>query len=374
MVRGRPATGHVRKLPSGRWQARYTFPGGAGRRPAPTTFQTKRDANAWLHQMDADVTRGAWRPGPATTIVSFADYSQRWLTARRVKGRPLADRTLEGYNDVLDKFILPTFRSLPMHTIDRTTIDHWYDRTATGRPTYRARSYSLLRAILATAVDDGYLDVNPAHIRGAGSSVRRHEVRPATLVELSAITAAMPPRYRLAIVLASFCALRFGELTELRRRDVDTKDGVLHVRRGVVLVDGRFVVKGPKSAAGVRDVAIPPVLLPLVREHLLAHAAPGPDGLLFSARSDPAAHLRQSSLAKVFYPARAAAGRPDLRFHDLRHTGAVLAAQTGATLAELMGRLGHSTAGAAMRYQHVASGRDAVIASRISDAIVAARS
>jgi integrase len=69
----------------------------------------------------------------------------------------------------------------------------------------------------------------------------------------------------------------------------------------------------------------------------------------------------------VYYPARKAAGRPDLRFHDLRHTGAVLAAATGATLAELMARLGHSTAGAALRYQHAAADRDKVIAAALSD-------
>ena len=51
---------------------------------------------------------------------------------------------------------------------------------------------------------------------------------------------------------------------------------------------------------------------------------------------------------------------------SLRHTGAVLAAQTGATLAELMGRLGHTTPGAALRYQHAAHGRDAEIARRLS--------
>jgi integrase len=69
----------------------------------------------------------------------------------------------------------------------------------------------------------------------------------------------------------------------------------------------------------------------------------------------------------VYYPAREAAGRPDLRFHDLRHTGAVLAAATGATLAELMARLGHSTAGAALRYQHEAAERDKVIAAALSE-------
>ena len=69
----------------------------------------------------------------------------------------------------------------------------------------------------------------------------------------------------------------------------------------------------------------------------------------------------------MFYPARSAAGRPGLRFHDLRHTGAVLAAATGATLAELMARLGHSTVSAAMRYQHAAEDRDKAIAAALSE-------
>ncbi len=58
--------------------------------------------------------------------------------------------------------------------------------------------------------------------------------------------------------------------------------------------------------------------------------------------------------------------RPDLRFHDLRHSGAVLAAVTGASLAELMARAGHSTPDAALRYQHVAKGRDREIAALLS--------
>ena len=65
---------------------------------------------------------------------------------------------------------------------------------------------------------------------------------------------------------------------------------------------------------------------------------------------------------KSYRKVREAAGRPYLRFHDLRHTGAVLAAATGATLVELMQRLGHTTPGAAMRYQHAARDRDAQIA------------
>ncbi|WP_141337017.1 tyrosine-type recombinase/integrase [Ornithinimicrobium kibberense] len=73
-----------------------------------------------------------------------------------------------------------------------------------------------------------------------------------------------------------------------------------------------------------------------------------------------------STLNKAWHPAWAAAGRPDLRWHDLRHTGAVFAAQAGATLAELMARLGHSTHKAALRYQHAAADRDARIAEALS--------
>ncbi|MFV0464158.1 MAG: tyrosine-type recombinase/integrase [Nostocoides sp.] len=147
---------------------------------------------------------------------------------------------------------------------------------------------------------------------------------------------------------------------------MDLRNKRVKVARGVVRAGGEFIVGPPKSDAGVRDVAIPPHLVPMVKKHLADHTAAGADALLFPAAADSDAHMAPSTLYKVYYPARKAAGRPDLRWHDLRHTGAVLAAQTGATLAELMGRLGHSTPGAAMRYQHAAADRDAEIAKRLS--------
>lgn len=66
--------------------------------------------------------------------------------------------------------------------------------------------------------------------------------------------------------------------------------------------------------------------------------------------------MKHGALYQVYRRARAAAGRPDLRSHDLRHTGATLAAQTGATLAELTNRLGHTTVAATLR-SHDASPR-----------------
>lgn len=359
--------GNIRKLPSGRFQARYTGPDGVSY-TGHTTFDTKGDAEAWLSTVRADIVRETWKPpaeARAARRLTFGEYAAAWLEGRKVKGKPLAARTREHYSSLLAEHILPTFAEVPLAAISPETVDRWYELCAVGRPTTQAHAYSLLRTILGTAVDRGLIKTaNPAKVRGGGSTSRAKKVKPATLGQLEAIASAVPDNYRLMMLLAAWCALRFGELAELRRGDVDTKNGVLHVRRGVVRAAGETIVKRPKTDAGVRDVAIPPHILPMVREHLLQHAEKGKEGLLFPAKGG--GQLRPSTLYRVFYPAREAAGRPDLRFHDLRHTGATLAAQTGATLAELMARLGHSTPAAALRYQHAAADRDQEIARKLS--------
>jgi integrase len=164
------------------------------------------------------------------------------------------------------------------------------------------------------------------------------------------------------VLLAAWCGLRFGELAELRRVDVD--GGVVHVSRAVVRLPGTLEVGTPKSAAGARTVAMPPHIRPEVETHLDAMEDKRPGALLFPAHRG--GHLAASTLNRHWNAARKAAGRPDLRWHDLRHTGATRAAQAGATTADLMARLGHSTIGAAMLYQHAAQDRDAQIAAAMS--------
>ena len=349
----------VRKLPSGRYQARYMAPDGL-RHNAPMTFDTIKDARTWLSTVRSDMARGLWQPVDRNKPETFAVYAEKWMLRRELK-----PRTAEHYRKLLDHQILPRFQDTPLAAISSERVRDWYADLDRSRPTLRAHAYSLLRTILATAVTDEKIPANPCHIRGAGASKRARRVKPATLAELEAIAASMPERYRPMVLLCSWCALRFGEVTELRRKDVDLKNGVIHVRRGVVRADGEVVVGTPKSDAGSRDVAIPPHLVPLLKQHRDAMPMRGQDALLFPA-ADGVSHLAPSSLYRVFYPARKAAGREDLRWHDLRHTGAVLAAQTGATLAELMGRLGHSSPAAALRYQHAAQDRDTQIAQALS--------
>ena len=190
-------------------------------------------------------------------------------------------------------------------------------------------------------------------------------IRPASVQELAAIVEAIPEHYRALVLLGAWCALRAGELLELRRRDVDLEYGTVRVERAVSWVRGKPVIGTPKSAAGTRTVAIPPHVVPAVAHHLEAFTGASPEGLLFPG-ADGVSNLQPSTFYTPWHLARTAAGRPDLRLHDLRHTGATMAAMAGATLAELQQRLGHSSVNAALRYQHAAQGRDRQIAEALS--------
>jgi integrase len=358
-VARRSGFGNVRRLPSGRYQARYQRPGTDTFVNAPFTFTTKGDAEAWLTTTRADLIRGAWLPLDTTTTLS--EYAETWLAQRALKPRTRAE-----YRKILDQRILPALGDVQMRRLSPAVVREWHARTALGTPTARAHAYALLKTICQTAVTDEIILANPCRIPGASQAPRVSETKPATLDDLTVIVDSLPKRYRLMALLAAWCAMRFGELTELRGSDVDTKVGLVRVRRGVTWVDGEAVVGTPKSKAGSRDVAVPPHLLPAVREHLLEFGV-GRDGLLFPARQDPTEHMKPSTLWSVWARARAKASREDLRFHDLRHTGATLAAASGATIAELMARLGHSTPTMALRYQHAAKERDQQIAAKLSE-------
>lgn len=355
---------------SGRYQASFIGPDTA-RHYAPTTFATRTDAGSWLDDEQKLLNAAGWTPPKerqksarvGMTLRDFVDGGA--LDRRRTRGRALKPRTLHGYRGLLDRVILPELGGAPMHVITADQVAAWYDGLPAEHSAQRGHAYALLRSLFEQAISENRVTmVNPCRIKGAGVTRRARKIKPATLAELQTIVEASPEHVRALLLTSAWCGLRFGELAELRRRDVDLKAGVLSVGRGYVRVDGRDVVDTPKSDAGVREVAIPPHIIPMLEAHLKEHTKRGPSALVFTTSTGR--RWTQGHLYKHWMPARETAGRPDLRVHDLRHTAAVLAAQSGATLADLMARLGHSTPAAAMRYQHTAQGRDAAIALALS--------
>ncbi|MCV7317248.1 site-specific integrase [Mycolicibacillus parakoreensis] len=354
----------IRQLPSKRWQVRYTGPDGVRHR-APKTFQYKIDADAFVDAMRKAIYRETWTDDDDREQITFADYSTRWLNGRQVAGRPIKTRTREHYRQLLDDHLVPAFGDRQVASIRPKDVRVWYADALVDKPTLRSHAYSLLRTIMGSAVTDELIDANPCRITGAGRAKRVHKIRPASVEELALVTEAMPERLRLMVTLASWTALRFGETVELRRGDIDLSDEVIRIRRAAVRTNGgTYEISTPKSDAGVRDVAIPPHIVPQIEDHLRRFVGTRKDSLIFPAANG--GHMQPSTLYRHWYKARSAASRDDLRWHDLRHSGAVLAAATGASLAELMARLGHSTPQAAMRYQHAAQGRDREIAALLS--------
>jgi integrase len=363
MARKRPFAS-IELLPSGRWRVKYTHEG--VRRSAPHTFDNRMTAEAWVVAVRRKIDKDQWdaTDDNPREAITFGAYAQRWLENRQVSGRPIKARTREHYQQILDDHLLPTLGHRQLTGIKPKDVREWYSATLTDRPTMRSHAYSLLRTVMASAVNDELIDANPCRIVGAGRSKRVHKIRPASVEELAVLTEAMPEKLRLMVTLASWCALRFGETVELRRGDVDLSDEVIRIRRAAVRTKGAYTITTPKSDAGLRDVAIPPHIIPAIEQHLAKYVDKKRDSLIFP--TDHGGHLQPSTLYRHWYKARAEAGRKDLRWHDLRHSGAVLAAATGASLAELMARLGHSTPQAAMRYQHAAKGRDREIAALLS--------
>lgn len=383
--------GSIRQLPSGRWQARYTHDGAV--RKAPMTFpnesvdpQTGKKvrgpdlADRWLRLRQSEIDSGVRllaRPKSRGTT-TFAEYAAGWLPARRTRdGAELKPRTKVLYQQQLDRDLLPVFGRLALTAITSTSVSDWFDAYDATKPTARAHAYALLKAIMNSALHEEppRIDVNPARVENGSKTKRRHRINLATPAELAIIVENMPERLQAAILIAAWGGLRFGEVAELRRGDID--GSVINVDRAVVRLPGTapetllgrrrptFHVGTPKSDAGIRSVNMPESVMPAIRAHLDRMKDKGSNALLFP--SETGGHLAVSTLNRYWFAAREAAGRPDLRWHDLRHTQAVYAAQIGATLAELMARLGHSTHVAALRYQHVADGRDKIIAAKLSE-------
>ena len=204
---------------------------------------------------------------------------------------------------------------------------------------------------------------NPCTIRGAGTE-RPPEIEVATPEQVAALADACGDHYRALVFVAAYGSLRWGELAGLQHRHVDLSTGVVLVEQKLGEVNGVLEIDAPKTNAGRRSVALPALAVDELERHLRANVEPLATSLVFTAAEG--GYLRRSNFRRrVWIPATEAVGVVGLRFHDLRHTGATLAAATGAPLRALMSRMGHSTPAAALRYQHLVAGQDGAIADSI---------
>ncbi|HEU5476141.1 MAG TPA: tyrosine-type recombinase/integrase [Actinophytocola sp.] len=358
--RKRRRFGRVRQLPSGRWQARYPGPDGQ-LRAAPYTFEREADADRWLGEVETDLRRGDWTD-PDAGRIPLGLYAKAWIEERP----GLAVRTVELYEGLLRNHIDPYLGDVMLADLSPAKVRRWRkDRLDECGPVTVAKAYRLLKAIMNTALlDDKLIKMNPCTIKGGGKE-DSPERPTATIEQALAAADAMQPRYRLMVLLATFASLRFAKMVGLQRGDFDLDAGLVYVRRQAVQTNGgKIVVTGPKSEAGKRRVVVPAFLVPEIRTHLRTYVKPGDEAWVFLGPKG--ARPTRNNFHKVWNKARTAAGIPSLHLHDLRHTGNTLAAETGATLRELMDRMGHASTRAALIYLHAREERGQAIAAGIN--------
>jgi integrase len=219
-----------------------------------------------------------------------------------------------------------------------------------------------MQAVMNAAVREGAISRNPCQIPGAGAD-KAAERPVATPAQVAALVEAITRRYRAAVLLGAWCGLRRGEICGLRVGDVDLTAGTVTVRKNrIELLESPEAFDGdPKTEAGKRTVAVPPHVLPILKDHMTDWAG---EERVFVGRTG--APMRGDAIRQAFDRARRTTGMQGFTFHDLRHTGQTLAASTGATLKDLMKRLGHKSPAAAQRYLHAMEGRDREIADALS--------
>lgn len=410
--------GNVRKLPSGRFQIRY--PGPDGRmRTGPDTYERKGDAERALSLVEAQIIRGEWTD-PDRGKIKLQDYADTWISQRP----GLRPRTVDLYRWLLKKHIAPHLGGVRVGKLSTAMVRQWRaELLGNGVSTsVAAKAYRLLRAVLMTAAEDDHLIArNPCRIRGAGDehAQERPVLTVAQVFELADRVGRRPVgnvrklkdkayrlrfqrhgemrthpeiftsradagralwrmgaagrvdcthdrRFRALVLLATFASLRWGEVSALRRMDIDLDAGAVRVRAAFVeRSTGELVLGAPKSKAGRRVVGIPRGLVPVLREHLNTYVAEDPGALVFTGvKGGP---LRRSgfNIRTRWVDVVKDMGLPGLHFHDLRHTGNMLAAESGAGLKDLMARMGHDNVRAAMIYQHAVRGADKTITDAI---------
>jgi integrase len=360
---GRRRFGNIRQLPSGRYQVRYRGIDGKLRSHA-VTFARKTDADRALALIEADITHGTWTD-PDRAKIRLADYAAVWI-----KQRPgLRPRTVEIYRGLLRRHVAPYLGNVPLAKIDTSMIRDWRAQLLDQGVSVSeaAKAYRFVRAVLMTAADDRIIPRNPCRVRGAGEE--KPDERPTlTVRQVYELADRMPSdRHRVLVLVAAFASLRWGEITALRRCDIDVEAGTVTVARQHVQLDtGGVVVSAPKSRASSRTVALPAAILPAIRAHLEGCVRQSPDSLVFTGSRGGV--LRRSNFRRTVKWSQTvdAIGVPGLHFHDLRHTGNSLAAATGANLRDLMDRMGHDSARAALIYQHKTTAAGRTIADALS--------
>jgi integrase len=352
--------GRIRKLPSGRYQARYQGPDGQDH-PAPVTFGSKRDAERFLTLTEADISQGRWL-APAAGRTTVAEWAEQWFNSASRTWKP---KTRNTYRSVLTRLVLAHLGKVPLARLKPIAVGNWVGILTDQMSASQVRqAYRLLSQIMTSAVDNGMIPVSPCRrIRLPRLPESNPEIL--TVAQVNQLAAKCELGDQVLILLLAYGGLRIGEALPLRRRHLDVEGGTVLIADAVTELPGGPVIDTPKDHQR-RELAVPAFVVALV-VRLLATLPDDPDAFLFPGRQKHTAHRQQSyhGFRRRFTAAATAAGLSDVTPHDLRATHATWVADSHGVMVAAH-RLGHANASVTTRhYARPVDGRDAEVAKHL---------
>ena len=321
----------IAKRDNNKWRARYRDSSG---REHARHFDRKADAERWLRNEQGKVDRGDWTD-PARARVSVGEWATEWFAGQL----HLKPSTRHRYGSLLRVQVLPAWQDVPLSKVSHSAVQTWCNQLEAGGlagSTVR-QAHRVLALVLALAVRDKRIPSNPAEGVKLPRAVSRDK-RFLSAAEVHRLAEAAG-RDQLIVLMLAYTGLRFGELAALRVGRVDLMRRRLDIAESVTEVNGEATFGDPKTHQR-RSVPLPRFLLDQVTALV---AGKGPHDLVFTAREGGVLRL-MNFRRRSFDPAARAAGLAGLTPHELRHTAASLAVQSGANVKAVQRMLGHASA------------------------------
>ena len=306
---------------------------------------SKADAERRLTELHWELDTGTF---VEPTRLTVGAYLGQWM--RDYAESHVSQRTLEGYQGNIDRYILPRIGSIPL---EKLTARHVQEMESSllregGRnerplsPSTVLQVHRILSKALKEAVKLGLLRRSVAAVVTPPRR-RKHEVRTLTWEEVGQFLQHVEdPQYRTLFLLDIQTGLRRSEMLGLRWRDVYFPIGMLAVRRAwIKLPSGGKTMSETKSGQS-RVVHLPPQSLDALRSHRESREGISADDDFVFCHSD-GSPLDPDQVSKKFKKFATEAGVGKLRLHDLRHTHATLLLSENVNLKVTSERLGHSS-------------------------------
>lgn len=317
----------------------------AGTRQVKRSAKTMTAAKRLKSQLTTDVGRGEL---DADSGVTFASYLTTWAGTEEKPGAyagrtgtGIRPGTLRDYRRMLERHALPYFGSKRLRDIRPLHIRAYAGHLAEMgmAPSTVKLNLSPLRAMLATAVEDGILRSNPCSglrlAQKVDTTEEEERAKALTEEQLAALLAQVPEKHRLMITTMAGTGTRISECIALRWGDFDFPNRRVAIRRRIY----RGTVAPPESRYGRRTIPLSPGLAEALLERREAMGAAEED-LVFPSASGRA--FEPSNLAQgVFKPAAERAGVGWASFHCLRHSYATMLFRNGANAVQAQRLLGH---------------------------------